>query len=70
MNPSPDLAAFIEAVAADSGLRRSLAAEKSDDTFAAACAALAEKHSLHVTAEEVRALLRERTMAWLERHIR
>jgi hypothetical protein len=69
MNPSPDLTALIEVIAGDRILERTLSAEISDDTFALACAALAEKHSLRVTADEVRALLRERTIFWLQRHI-
>ena len=36
---------------------------------ALACAALAEKHSLRVTPDEVRALLQTRTIFWLQRHI-
>lgn len=69
MNPSPDLAEFIEIIADDCELQRLLADEKSTDAFAAACATLAEKHSLRVTADEVCELLRERTLTWLQRHI-
>lgn len=69
MDPSPDLAEFIEVVEADSDLQRALADEKSNDTFSLACAVLAEKLSLRVTAEEVRALLQARMLIWLQRHI-
>ena len=69
MNPSPDLAELIEIIAADENLQRSLGAEKSDDAFALASAALAERRALRVTAEEVRVLLQARTIFWLQRHI-
>ena len=69
MNPSPDLAEFIEVIAGDAELQRLLADEKSTEAFASACATLAEKHSLQVTADEVCELLRERTTTWLQRHI-
>lgn len=69
MNPSPDLAEWIEVIADDSELQRTLAGQKSADDFAAACAALAEKHSLRVTPDEVCELLRARTITWHQRHI-
>lgn len=69
MNPSPDLAEFIEAVAADSGLLRVLGEEKSADTFAAACATFARERGLSVTAGEVCDLLRARTVLWYQRHV-
>jgi hypothetical protein len=69
MTPSPDLAALIEIIAADPVTERALADEKSNDALALACAALAEMHSLRVTADEVRALLRARTLIWMQRHI-
>lgn len=70
MNPSQDLVAFIEIIAADAELRRALAQEKSNDAFARACVALAAKQRLHITANEVRDLLRARTAAWHQRNVR
>ena len=69
MNPSTDLAEFIGVVAGDEALRRTLSEEKSDEAFADACAVLATERSLRVDADEVRELLRVRTMLWHQRHI-
>lgn len=69
MNPSPELAALIEIIATDPNLERSLVDEKSSDALAIACAALAERHSLRVSPDEVRALLQARTIQWMQRHI-
>lgn len=69
MNPPPDLEEFIEVIADDAELQRALADENPTDEFANACATLAVKHNLRVTADEVRELLRERTLTWHQRHI-
>lgn len=70
MNPSPDLAALIELVAADVELQCALACEKSPEGFAEACVTLAENRRLRITADEVRALLQARTIAWHQRNLR
>lgn len=69
MNPSPDLATFIEVVADDAEIRSALAQEQSDESFAEACAALAQQRGLEVNAAEVCTLLRARAIAWLQRDI-
>ena len=69
MNPSAALAAFIARIEDDPELLESLQREKSPGGFAAACSRAGENLGLPVDAAEVSALIQERALVWLQRHV-
>lgn len=69
MTPAEALAAFAEQVAGDEPLRTRLAALRDHATFAETCVAAAAERGLTFAAADVRALLQERYVFWLQRHI-
>lgn len=69
MTPAEALAAFAERLATDAALRDRLAPLRNHADFAAACVTEARAHGFAFSEADVRDLLQQRHLFWLQRHI-
>lgn len=67
-NPLVALGEFIEVVAREPALRERLGIGKDHAAFAEVCVAAGRERGLAFSADDVRRLLQERHLAWLQRH--
>jgi hypothetical protein len=70
VNPTDVLLAFSELVAADAALRHRLATTGTDHAaFAALCLAAAREKGIAFSEADLRGLLQQRHLFWMQRHI-